>query len=117
MGDKAIAISIRAAAGLGALLLAFGFEALAAGSSATYTVNMSQMRYGSLPGNLQVGDTIVWVNKDTVPHTVTARNRKFDLRIPAGKRASQTLTSAGSFPFYCSYHPAMRGTLKVGADT
>jgi plastocyanin len=115
MAQNWIAFSSRAAAGAAALFLVCGADALAAGKGATYTVTMSQMRYGPLPANLKVGDTIVWVNKDTVPHTVTAKDRKFDVRIASGKRASQTLTTAGTFPFYCIYHPAMRGTLKVGS--
>ena len=45
---------------------------LAAGGQ-QYTVNMVNMAYGPVPGSLKVGDSIVFVNKDSVPHTVTAR--------------------------------------------
>ena len=84
-----------------------------AAAAATYTVDISQMRYGAVPDNLKAGDTIVWVNKDTVQHTVTAQDHSFDVRIPPGKQAQQTLAKAGTFPFYCVFHPTMRGTLKV----
>jgi len=82
-------------------------------SAENYTVEINQMRYGSLPANLKAGDTIVWVNKDTVQHTVTAKDHSFDIRLAPGKQASQTLAKAGTFAFYCVYHPTMRGTLKV----
>jgi plastocyanin len=80
-----------------------------------YTVTMSNMDYGAVPSKLKVGDTIVWVNHDTVAHSVTARDHSFDLRIPPNHSAKQPLTTAGRIPFYCLFHPAMRGTLNVEA--
>jgi plastocyanin len=79
----------------------------------TYTVTMANMSYGRIPSALKVGDTISWVNNDTVPHTVTARDKSFDLRVAPGKSAKMTTGKAGSFAFYCIYHSMMRGTLKV----
>jgi plastocyanin len=78
-----------------------------------YTVDINQMRYGSLPANLKAGDTILWVNKGTVQHTVTAKDHSFDIRLAPDKQTSQTLAKAGTFAIYCVYHPTMRGTLKV----
>jgi plastocyanin len=108
-------LSRRQLAGLAALVMLSAGSASAAGGSARYTVNITQMRYGSLPANLKVGDTIVWVNKDTVLHTVTAKDHSFDLRLDPGKQATLVLDKAGSIAFYCIYHPTMRGTLKVAA--
>jgi plastocyanin len=102
-----------AMAGAGAVALAAPIHAQAAGHQ--YTVTMANMSYGLMPGNLKVGDTIVWVNRDTVPHTVTARDHSFDLRIAPRQSARMTLQKAGSFPFFCIYHAEMRGTLKVAA--
>ena len=78
-----------------------------------YTVVMRNMDYGATPSGLKVGDTIVWANHDTVVHSVTARDHSFDMRINPGKSAKMTLSKAGSIPFYCLYHPNMRGTLTV----
>jgi plastocyanin len=80
-----------------------------------YTVVMANMNYGALPGGAKVGDTIVWVNRDSVPHTVTARDHSFDLRIAPGQSGRMTLQKAGTIPFYCIFHSMMRGTLKVAA--
>jgi plastocyanin len=38
------------------------------------------------------GDTIVWVNKDIVPHTAT---------------------STSDFAYICSFHPTMKAMLRV----
>ncbi|HUE79357.1 MAG TPA: cupredoxin domain-containing protein [Sphingomicrobium sp.] len=78
-----------------------------------HVVRMANMRYEPVPAGLKVGDSIFWVNRDRVPHTVTARNRSFDVRIPAGKSVRMTLKRPGRTPFYCILHPAMRGTLVV----
>lgn len=95
-------------------MLATGNGALAQAPS-RYVVTMADMSYGPLPGALKVGDTIVWTNRDTVPHTVTARDHSFDLRIAPGKSAPMTLQKPGSFAFYCTYHTMMRGKLTVAA--
>ena len=89
--------------------------AVANPSGSQHVVTMDNMKYGRLPSGLKVGDSIVWVNHDTVPHTVTARDRSFDLRLNPGQKARMTLKKAGSFAFYCTLHPLMRGTLAVSA--
>lgn len=78
-------------------------------------VVMANMSYGKLPAGLKVGDVVTWINRDTVIHSVTARDRSFDLKIPPGKSAKLTLQKAGAIPFFCTYHTAMRGTLTVAA--
>jgi plastocyanin len=89
-----------------------------AGQAAAQTEHsavMSSMSYGKIPSGLKVGDTITWVNKDSVPHTVTARDHSFDLRVAPGQTVKMTLQKAGVFPFFCTYHTMMRGTLVVAA--
>lgn len=79
-----------------------------------YTVTMQNMAYGSIPSGLKVGDTLVWVNKDSVPHTVTARDHSFDLRIGPGQSGRLTLAKAGNYQVYCVIHSQMRGSFTVG---
>ena len=85
----------------------------AEGGGKNYTVMMSNMDYGAIPPGLKVGDTITWVNNDTVIHSVTARDHSFDLRINPRQSAKLTLMTAGKIPIYCLFHPNMRGTLTV----
>ena len=80
-----------------------------------YVVVISSMSYGRIPSGLGVGDTITWTNHDSVPHTVTARDRSFDLHVNPGQSVRMSLKTPGSFPFYCIYHSTMRGTLTVAA--
>jgi plastocyanin len=107
-----LAAHIRGLAGVSALLMVMAPTAVQA---ADYTVTLSNMSYGRVPSALKVGDTITFVNKDTVPHTVTARDKSFDLHMGPGQSAKMTTDKEGSIPFYCTYHSTMRGTLKVAA--
>lgn len=86
---------------------------LDAAAARDYVVPMANMAFGSLPSGLKVGDTITWVNKDSVPHTVTARNHSFDLRLGPGQRSQLRLTKPGSYQIYCILHPPMRGAFTV----
>lgn len=86
----------------------------AAAQAHDYTVTIANMAYGPIPAGLKVGDTIVWVNKDSVPHTVTARDHSFDLRIGPGGVGRLGLTRAGSYQIYCILHSPMRGSFTVG---
>ena len=79
-----------------------------------YVVSIANMAYGAMPTGLKAGDSIVFVNKDSVPHTVTARDHSFDLRIGPGQRGRLNLTKAGTYQIYCIFHAPMRGTLTVG---
>jgi plastocyanin len=80
-----------------------------------YTITLGNMDYGSPPASLKVGDTITFVNHDTVIHSVTARDHSFDLRINPGRSAKLTLMQAGHIQIYCLFHPNMRTTLNVAA--
>lgn len=61
----------------------------------------------------RVGDTVEWVNDDFVAHTATARDKTWDIVIPPHKTGRLTLTRAGTFDYYCRYHPQMTGRLTV----
>jgi plastocyanin len=70
------------------------------------------------------GDAVGVNNKDTVPHTITngkdpsdpTAGKLFDTSIISPAASAQFATTklaAGNYPFHCSIHPYMTGTLKV----
>ncbi|MET7813996.1 cupredoxin family copper-binding protein [Streptomyces sp. NPDC005395] len=70
------------------------------------------------PASLTVsaGAEVTVVNKDTTTHTVTAsKGGSFDTGdIAPGKSATFTAPSKpGDFPYTCTIHPFMKGTLTV----
>ena len=70
------------------------------------------------PQELQVppGTKVTWTNKDSAPHDVQDLS---DLKIPIspellqGYKFSITYRMPGSYPYNCSLHPYMTGTVKV----
>ncbi|MCA1216924.1 cupredoxin domain-containing protein [Streptomyces sp. 8L] len=65
---------------------------------------------------VKAGARITVTNKDTTAHTVTGTgSAKFNTgHIAPGKKKTFTAPKkAGSYPFHCSIHPFMKGTLTV----
>jgi plastocyanin len=63
---------------------------------------------------VHVGQSVIFDNVSAVAHTVTARDNSFDSRnIATGSSWKNTFTKAGTFKFYCIYHPLMLGTVVV----
>ncbi|HET7098483.1 MAG TPA: cupredoxin family copper-binding protein [Casimicrobiaceae bacterium] len=79
----------------------------------THTVVMDGVKYTPEALTIKRGDTVVWVNKDPFPHTVTAKGA-FDSRdIASGKSWRWTARKTGDYAYTCTLHPNMNGTLKV----
>ena len=64
-----------------------------------------------------VGDKVTFYNFDAVTHRVMADGGAFDSApLAPGAEWTLTVSSVGSFPYHCSLHPAMTGTLVVQAQ-
>jgi plastocyanin len=65
---------------------------------------------------VSVGDSVTWTNGDGVGHTATADGGSFDTgTIGGGGSDSVTFSTAGTFAYHCTIHPAMTGTITVQA--
>jgi len=83
----------------------------AAGSTG---VTIKNFKFTPGTSTVKVGDTITWTNQDIAPHTATAKDGSFDTgTINKNKSGSHTFTKAGTFPYICSIHPSMKGTVTV----
>jgi len=61
-----------------------------------------------------VGQTVTWVNRDSAIHTVTSTTGLFSSEdMASGATFSFTFTRAGTFQYYCTIHPWMKGTIVV----
>jgi plastocyanin len=70
--------------------------------------------YSPNPINVAVGGTVTWTNNDNTPHTSTGNNGAWDSgSIAPGASFSRTFTAAGAFPYHCTIHPGMVGTVNV----
>jgi cytochrome c oxidase subunit II len=101
----------------------------AAAAAATLTIpNGASVQgnpaYEPNPLTVKVGDTIAVENKDTTPHTVTngkdatdpTMGKLFDTSIINAGDSGEIVASdldPGEYPYFCSVHPYMTGTLTV----
>jgi plastocyanin len=83
-------------------------------TSKTHTVTIEGMRFQPEVLTVAPGDTVVWVNKDLVPHTATSKAGGFDSKdIQADKSWRYTIQTTGEFAYTCTFHPTMKATLRV----
>jgi plastocyanin len=102
----ALAVAVASAMALGPLA--------AAARPATHPVTIDGSRFEPSTLAVKAGDTVVWVNKDLFPHTSTSQAGGFDSQtIAAGKSWALTAAKKGTFPYTCTFHPTMKGTLRV----
>ena len=81
---------------------------------ATHTVTIDASAFKPVDLTVKAGDTVVWVNKDFFPHTATSKAASFDSGDLAPAKSWKYVTKKkGDFPYICSIHPSMRGTLHV----
>jgi plastocyanin len=98
---------------LGAGLCASAF-ALAAGSD-TVTIRMQKEAFVPATMTVAAGTRVTWTNTDTVPHSVTAADNRFDSGpILPGKTFEWTAKGSGAVNYHCIFHPSMTAILAVG---
>jgi len=86
--------------------------ALAAGK--THTVRIEGLKFDPERLEVAAGDTVVWTNKDVVPHTVTSSQAKVESgEIAPGKSWRFVAKRKGEMPYICRIHPTMKGVVVV----
>jgi plastocyanin len=79
-----------------------------------HTVLIEGMRFQPEGLTVAPGDTVVWINRDMVPHTATSASGRFDSgELAPGKSWTYTVRAAGEFNYICTYHPLMKAILRV----
>lgn len=109
----------------GAAFLWAGLAPASSAAAETRTVTARNFTYEPTPTTMASGDSLVFANADAVPHNVQSRDRAPD---GAPLFASETISGGestpvtgveqlapGNYPFLCTLHPQMAGTLAVGA--
>ena len=105
-------------------LFVFGHWSTGCGTPAGVTeVTIQNLQYN--PANLTIkkGDTVRWTNKDQTAHTSTSDDFQAGQDNPPAAWDSQPLNpgqtfdhqfdTAGTFPYHCSVHNYLKGTITV----
>jgi plastocyanin len=99
-----------------ALLLMAGSPSVMADqpSAASADVKIDNFSFGPQTITVGVGTTVTWTNRDDIPHTVVSTDGVFKSKVrDTDEKFSYTFTKAGTYPYFCSVHPKMTGTVVV----
>ena len=102
----------------GAALVLICVAALAApgahAAGTTHAVRIEGMKFIPERPEVAAGDTVVWTNKDFLPHSVTAREERVESGDLAPNKSWRFVAhKKGEMPYICRLHPVMKGVLVV----
>jgi plastocyanin len=96
------------------MLLGAAFSTPSLAAHKVHTVVIEGMAFS--PNRLEVsaGDTVVWQNKDIVPHNATAVDGSFKSpAIEPNRSWKFKVRKKGEFAYTCTFHPTMKAALIV----
>jgi len=77
-------------------------------------VKIDNFSFGPATFTVPVGSTVTWTNHDDIPHTVVSTDKVFKSKVlDTDEKFSFTFSKAGTYPYFCSIHPKMTGTVVV----
>jgi plastocyanin len=101
---------------LAALSVAFGIPPASGGIPARrHVVEIRGLTFHPAVLEVAPGDTVVWINRDFVPHTATATGGvSWDTgTLTQGQEGRYVPRRKGASSYICALHPTMKGTLIV----
>jgi plastocyanin len=95
--------------------------AMQEGITVSIVGNSGRNSYNPNPIEIKVGDTVTWINNDSSPHTVTSSSNDGSITFDSdvlrrGEMFSFTFDKEGQYPYLCTLHPSMVGTVEVSAS-
>ena len=81
------------------------------------SVEIKDHAYNPATITVKVGTTVTWTNQDSVRHDVVATNASADAPsselLARGESYSFTFNKTGTYDYYCTPHPYMKGKVIV----
>ncbi len=61
---------------------------------------------------IPVGTQVTWTNRDDIPHTVVSDDKSIRSKaLDTDEKFTFTFAKPGTYSYFCSIHPKMRGTI------
>ena len=80
----------------------------------TAEVKVDNFSFGPATLTVPVGTTVTWTNRDDIPHTIVSTDKVFKSKVlDTDEKFSFTFAKAGTYPYFCSIHPKMTGSVVV----
>ena len=78
------------------------------------TVTIDNFAFTPETLTVKPGTTVVFVNRDDIPHLVVADHREFRSKaLDSDDKFEFTFDRVGDFPYFCGLHPHMKGKIIV----
>ncbi len=84
--------------------------------STSREVVIENMQFNPPDISISLDDTVEWINLDSVDHTVSFEDARFDVQVPAGATVSYTFSDEDENPearYFCKFHPGMQGSVLI----
>jgi len=80
-----------------------------------YPINISNFSFNPQEVKIKVGDSVSWLNNDSMQHKVASvsGNEISSELLPKGASYKHTFNTPGTYTYYCTIHTSMRGTIIV----
>ncbi|GAC1540104.1 MAG: hypothetical protein NVS2B17_16030 [Candidatus Velthaea sp.] len=89
----------------------------AAEVSAPPVVHIVNFAFAPAKLTIDAGQEVTFVNDDTEPHTVSAKDKSFDSEgLDLHQTWKHRFAATGSFAYFCELHPYMKGRVVVRAS-
>ena len=76
-------------------------------------VSIANFAFNPASATVSSGGTVTWTNTDSTAHTVTFDSGPDCGNLANGATKTATFSQAGTFPYHCTIHPNMKGTVTV----
>jgi len=91
-------------------------QAAAAGTPAAAGAEVKIDNFSFTPATITVaaGTQVTWTNRDDIPHTVVTEDKTIKSKVlDTDEKFSTTFDKPGTYSYFCSIHPKMKGTIVV----
>jgi plastocyanin len=77
-------------------------------------VKIDNFSFGPAAVTVPVGTTVIWTNRDDIPHTVVSTDGVFKSKaLDTDDQFSFVFSKPGTYSYFCSVHPKMTGQIIV----
>jgi plastocyanin len=77
------------------------------------TINITNFAFDPASITINLGSTVRWVNRDSVPHRILFADGADSKILAPSQSWSRKFDGTGTFDYACTIHPAMQGTVIV----
>jgi amicyanin len=89
-------------------------QAAAAGPTAGAEVKIDNFSFTPETVTVPAGSQVTWTNRDDIPHTVVSEDKSIKSKaLDTDEKFSFTFSKPGTYSYFCSIHPKMKGKVVV----